>query len=161
MCYTNLYNKHDSLRHRSINLINRINIEIYVLTHSGRAKIVISMVIMFLFFFVVVWIALVAVLYVLIMLIWSKKRNIQTLRLLVLTRKEPHLLLLNWLGQLCCPIIPKPPREKACSQKRGNIANVRSSRDKTRKKGDFLNFTLHFFPFNWVFKVRYLQKIFV
>ena len=40
---------------------------------------------------------------------------------------------------ISCPIYyifcfkPTPPREKACSQKRGNMANVRSSRDKTRK----------------------------
>ena len=29
--------------------------------------------------------------------------------------------------------LPTPLRENACSQKRGKVANVRSSRDKTRK----------------------------
>ena len=31
------------------------------------------------------------------------------------------------------PDIPTPPREKACSQKRGKVANVRSSRQSAKK----------------------------
>ena len=51
-------------------------------------------------------------------------------------------------------------REKACSQKRGNVADVRSSRDNKQESKETLSTLLcNFFSFNLTFKVRYLQRI--
>ena len=39
----------------------------------------------------------------------------------------------NVIGDTITNLEPTPPKDKACSQKRGNVANVRSSRQGAKK----------------------------